>query len=107
MEGVSSAFAAEAAFLPWLRSLITPCSSTEDLFGNLNGEGESGAAAWEPSLSGLPSFILGIETASGNTSPNETDQSSFLFFKQEQAGNKDYGRRRQTRGWGGEMTGVE
>ena len=58
MDGVESAFAAEADFLPWLRSFKTPCSSTADLFGNLNGEGESRATAWEPSLSGLPSFIV-------------------------------------------------
>ena len=65
---VSSAFATEALFLPWLRSLMTPCSSTADLFGNLNGEGESRAEAWGPGLSGLPSFIDADGIASGRLS---------------------------------------
>lgn len=68
MEGASSALTAEEARLPWLRNLITPCSSTADLFGNLKGEGESMAAAWA-SRSGLPSFMVAGESTSGRSSP--------------------------------------
>jgi len=70
VDGVSSALA--VTLLPWLRSLTTPCSSTADLFGNLNGEGESIAAPWEPGWSGLPSFIVEDAIASGRLSRSES-----------------------------------
>jgi hypothetical protein len=57
VERTSAALERVAALFPWLRSFTTPCSSAADLLGNLNGEGES-TAAFEPSRSGLPSFIF-------------------------------------------------
>ena len=93
VEGVPSALT--ATLLPWLRSLTTPCSSAADLFGNLNGEGESRAAPWEPCRSGLPSFIVEDAITSGNVSRAEIRVSlplKFVALKKRKAPGERLGR---------------